>query len=236
MNANQFKISLTSASDLLKRFSLFKSIGPKGNGVYSKEFLEVSKDNDFVEIYKCAIKNLDYDILLVDDSIIQFQRNIDGELRYAYMQNPQKYVTKEDFLMSLYSEEELIDLSNDDIDSMLNDINEDDYNQFLTEQKLSSTSNYIRYDYSKAGYIPLVHSYSHMHIGMNENVRIPTSKIITPQKFTKFAIKNTYFDLWKSLFEKDENLANEILVMKSGCAQLSNDKWSEIEKNEMYLF
>lgn len=187
MTRGKFIASINDSIDLLIKFNLLKSKGIKGNGVYSDEFLKISKGDNIIETYKCAIKNLDYDILLKDDSIIQFQQKND-DLRYAYIQNPYKFISKEEYAFLTHTAEELEILSDFTIEEL---INENEYEQFLNEQSLNSISNYFRYDCSPVGYKPLIHSYSHFHIGMNENVRIPTSKIITPLKFTKFSLVST---------------------------------------------
>lgn len=231
MNQGKFISSINESAILLNKFELLKSKGPKGNGIYSDEFLKISKGNNIVETYKCAIKNNDYDFLLNDESIIQFQRKND-DLRYAYIQNPYKFISKEEYVVLIYTPEELeeyVDLSIEEL------INENEYEQFLNEQSLNSISNYFRYDCSPAGYQPLVHSYSHFHIGMNENVRIASSKIITPLKFTKFCVKNTYYENWKSQFELDPNFTTEVIKMKNDCLPLPPDKWNELEKNDLHL-
>lgn len=231
MNKGKFNSSINDSVDLLIKFDLFKSKGPKGNGVYSEEFLKISKGGNIIETYECAIQNFDYDILLKDDSLIQFQQ-INNDLRYAYIQNPYKFISKEEYVLLMHTTEELElypDLSVEEL------IDENEYEQFLNEQKLNSISNYFRYDCSPAGYKPLVHSYSHFHIGMNENVRIPTSKIITPLKFTKFCIKNTYYDDWKLNFESDPSFITEIIKIKSECLKLPGSMWDSIEENDLYL-
>jgi hypothetical protein len=43
MNKSKFIISIKEAEELLKKIGLFKSKGPKGNGIYSKEYLTISK-------------------------------------------------------------------------------------------------------------------------------------------------------------------------------------------------
>lgn len=231
MNRSKFLTSINDSISLLKKFNLYKSTGPKGNGIYSDEFLKVCKKNNLVDIYKCAIENFDYDILLKDDSIIQFLYD-EGDLRYAFIQNPYNFISKEEYAIQIYTTEELEDFSEFELSEL---INENEYEQFLNEQKLNSIANYFRYDCSKAGYVPLVHSYSHIHIGMNENIRIPTSKYITPLKFTKFCIKNTYYDNWKSYFEENSTFLNEIVKIKSECMQLPTFKWSSDENNELFL-
>jgi hypothetical protein len=231
MNRGKFLSSINDSISLLSRFDLFKSKGTKGNGIYSDEFLKISKGDNIVETYNCAIRNLDYDILLKDDSLIQFQLK-DEDLRYAFIQNPNVFITKEDYAFLTHTQEELEMFSELSIEEL---IDENQYEQFLNEQSLNSISNYFRYDCSPAGYKPLVHSYSHFHIGMNENVRIPTSKIITPLKFTKFCIKNTYYDNWKTLFESDPTFIKEIIKIKNECVALPANKWNAIENNELNL-
>ncbi|MFD0991319.1 DUF2290 domain-containing protein [Mariniflexile jejuense] len=231
MTQGKFFSSINESVELLNKFKLLKSKGSKGNGVYSEDFLKMSKSNNIVEIHKCAIKNEDYDILLKDESIIQFQK-INDDLRYAFIQNPYKFISKEEYVALIYTTEELEDFIGFSIEEL---INENEYEQFLNEQSLNSISNYFRYDCSAAGYKPLVHSYSHFHIGMNGNVRIPTSKIITPLKFTKFCIKNTYFENWKDQFKIDPNFENEVIKIKKDCLPLPENKWDAIENNDLHL-
>ena len=231
MNLGKFNASINDSAEFLKKFGLFKSKGVKGNGVFSDDFLKISKQKNIVETYKCAIENLDYNLILVDDSLIQFQL-INDDLRYAYIQNPYKFISKEEYISIIYSIEDLEELSEFNTQDLLN---ENEYEQFLNEQKLNSSSNYFRYDCSSRGYRPLVHSYSHFHIGVNENIRIPTSKIITPMSFTKFCIKNTYFEQWKSYFDLEPNFVGEIIKTKNECLSLTITKWNHLEENELYL-
>lgn len=233
MRIGKFNTSITDSIDLLKKFNLYKSTGPKGTGVYSQEFMKLSKGNDVVTIYECAIKNKDYDILLKDDSIIQFQKK-DTDLRYAYIQNPYHFVSKQDYLTSIFTLDDL-ELYSDQLTNIDELIDEEEYEQFLNEQKLNSISNYFRYDCSPAGYDPLIHSYSHFHIGMNSNVRIPTSKIITPLKFTIFCVRNTYFEDWKKQFKSNPNFKDDILRIKKECGDLDKTMWSNHESNDLYL-
>lgn len=232
MNRAKFMTSLNEVESLLRKLGLLKSKGPKGNGVISEGFLKISKSNNLLEIYKYAIEFKDYDFLLKDDSLFQFQ--ITGnDLRYAFIQNPYKFFTKEEYLQELYLPDELNELY--EHFSLEEIIKEDEYEQFLNEQILNSISNYFRYDCSPAGYSPLVHSYSHIHIGPNENIRIPTGIYLTPRKFAKFCIRNTYFELWKNFCESDENFFEDIKTFKNDCMTLPPDLWNDSEKNELYL-
>jgi len=232
MTEGKFHTSIKEAESLLKKFNLLKSIGHKKFGQYSDEFLKTSKKNDIVKTYKCAIENRDYNLLLIDDSIMQFRKDKE-ELRYAFIQNPYTYVSKENYISIIFSPEELNDQTEISVEQLIDD---NEYEQFLNEQKLNSISNYFRYDYSRKGYFPLIHSCSHMHIGQNENVRIPIAKILTPLKFTKFCIKNTYFDEWKMQFKNNPDFTNEVINMKNDCIALPENDWKDLENNDLHLF
>ena len=104
MSISSFNSSYKDALTLLDNVKLLKSNGIKvinRDGV-SQEFKTASQKNDYFKLYKSAISNFDYDILLIDDSILQYSFIDSGDLlpsiRYAYFQNPQEFKTYEDFL------------------------------------------------------------------------------------------------------------------------------------------
>lgn len=234
MNYGKFSASINDSIALLNKFDLFKSKGPKSNGIYSEEFLKISKSNNLLKIHECAVRNLDYNILLTDDSVIQFQWQ-NNDLRYCFIQNPYKFISKEDFLTVLYSKELLEELLTEfSLDDIISE-NEENYEQYLNEQNSILNSNYFRYDYSRLGYQPLVHSCSHFHIGLSEHVRIVTSKVITPLKFTKFCIKNTYYEAWKKHLNNNPEFSIELLKIKSECNSLPREHWEDIEGYELHL-
>ena len=72
MTRGAFTSSVTSAEQLLKKISLFKSKGVKDLGLTSDEFKNISLKGNYFDTYQAAIRNLDYDILLNDDSFLQF--------------------------------------------------------------------------------------------------------------------------------------------------------------------
>lgn len=233
MNPGAFKLSLDESVNFLKRMKLFKSLGVKKVGEHSEESKKVAKSNDHRAIHSTAIQNMDYEVLLFDDSIFQFA-NEGGKLRFAFIQNPQYFLTKEQFLNEIYPPDELIDCSQEEIDELLNQISDEEYEQFLNEQALNSTSSIFRYDLDDNGYSPLIHSYSHIHIGLNEDLRIPCSKIITPLKFVLFSVKYTYYKKWKNALSDDPDMPDYILRSKNLCANLPR-LWDDSETNELYL-
>lgn len=233
MNESKFNISIKDSLKLLKDFKLFKSNGVKPIGQYSDEIKKVSKENNHSLIYKIAIKNYDYEILLEDDSIFQF--SFGNEIRYAFIQNPYNYVTRKSYVLDLFSHEDLQDMDKSNIEEMFNSIDEEEFQQYVNEQELNINSNFIRYDAGIKGYKPLNHSFSHIHIGLNEHLRISCSLLLTPMKFVMFCLKNTYYDIWTDFFNNNEKFDERILICKKQCRQLNEINWSENESYELHL-
>src|SRR5690606_25054066 len=110
----------------------------------SDEFKKASLSNTYYEAYKIGLQNYDFDFLLKDESYFQFQyfKNEEVlEIRYAYFQNPFEYMTYEEYLESEIDFEEI----DESIESVGN-LFEEEHNQFLNEQQLSSNYSTIRYD------------------------------------------------------------------------------------------
>lgn len=232
MNLAQFNISLNTACNFLNEIDLYKDKGVKQVGNHSQEIKKVSKSKKHKAIYDCALKNFDYEFLLKDDSIFQFSFS-DAELRYAFIQNPTYFVSKEEYLTQLLGNDELLKI--DSLDELMYLVDENEYEQFLNEQQLNSLANIIRYDATFLGHQPLLHSYAHLHVGLNDNLRIPLSIDLTPLVFVKFCIKNTYYKVWKNAIEKTENFQERLLTAKNFCSELERKKWSKIEEAELYI-
>jgi hypothetical protein len=229
-----FNISIKHSIKLLKDLKLYKGVGPKNIGEYSDEFKKVCRNNRHVEIYNAIRDYLDYEIILSDESFFQFSFRNDY-LRFSFIQNPSFKYTKNDYLKICFPEDDLDFLSEDEIEGL---INENEYEQFLIEQEINSNLIYVRYEYDKTGYNPLLHSCSHIHIGLNENLRIPSSIILTPLEFVLFSVKQCYYDVWKIYHESLTigNVAVKLLNSKNRCLPITDHTiWNPIEQNEIYI-
>ncbi|NLR58859.1 DUF2290 domain-containing protein [Chitinophaga polysaccharea] len=234
ISEGKFSVSLNEAHGFLKNIELFKSLGRKRVGNHSSKSKKVAKNNKHTEIYSVAVEEMDYDIILKDDSIFQFSRT-DQTLRYSFIQNPRVYTTKQDYLIEFMELDDLNQFSVEDLDKMILDINDHDYEQYLNEQELNIQANIFRYDLDEKGYAPLLHSYSHIHIGLNEDCRLTCSKVLTPFKFVLFSIKNTYYKQWKGLSEKDENFNKIISDCKNNLDPLPAEFWKQDDEGELYF-
>lgn len=226
-----FNISVEESIELLKSINLFKSSRiSKDIGLYSEESIEVSRSNDYLKIYEAIINNRDYDIQLIDDSIFQLS-NKGGKCRYAFMQCTHETLTFEEFFYEVFGSD--YDASEGPIQTFYADF-ENEYNQCRDEQKINTDAVYFRYDVDQQGYIPNVHSYAHLHVGLNNSIRIPCSRELTPLAFVLFTVKHVYSSYWKQAVIM-EQIKEKHYLFKQKCSPISDNYWKDIEKRDLYI-
>lgn len=231
MNDAVFKISINEAGKILKKMNFLKNKKDINIGKYSQESLDAIKSGDLKTIYQTAIDNNDYELLLDDDSIFQFSKNGD-KLRYAYIQSQSIYFSFQDFMLEMFDEND-IPTDKQFLEEMEVDYAEE-YEQRRAEQKINLGAMYIRYDVDKNGYRPNLHSYAHIHIGLNNTLRLPCSIILTPLSFVLFVIKHVYITHWEIAINK--NIINEeIFHFKKFCKEISKEFWKIEEQRELYI-
>ncbi|WP_241279548.1 DUF2290 domain-containing protein [Chryseobacterium cucumeris] len=233
MNNVTYHESLKEAKKLLKSFGVLKDVGILDNN-FSSELRKVSKSKNIIEVHNYITSNSQYSFLLEDDSIFQFSFK-NGELRYSFIQTPYKYIDINQYAELLFDYEFLNDMIEESSVEELHSVLRDDYEQFLETQSISSNFNYIRYDYSDVGYMPMLHSKSHFHIGTNNDLRIPVSKYVSPLKFVKFCLKNTYYKKWKEFFAKISDKREFLRDIKAECILLQSEDWNIDEENEFFI-
>lgn len=222
----QFNTSLKKSKKLLKKFSLVNQIYPRYKKL-SDVFLSISKKQDHYQIYKTATENFDYDIVLFDQSILQFDyflnSNNQYDLRYAYYQQPFNFLSYEDYLRK----------NEFNIDSVRYFFR-DEYEQELNESEILKNLTAIRYDFSMSSYKPSVHSVSHLHIGLKNQIRIPSSIILTPFMFVMFVLRHVYYEKWNELMSYS-SFNSYYNTCKNSCMVIDNQYFQIKEKNDLYL-
>lgn len=216
------KLEIDFSEELEKANSLKKND-------FTQEFIKASYKSDYKDIYKIARDNSDYNLLVKSDgSIFQFgyaenERNQICDLRYAYYESPIEQISYEDFL-ELY-ELEIHDCGYEFIE---------EYNQFISESELKKSVTPIRYDYSVEQYVELIHPISHLHIGQLNEIRIPTSFILTPLNFVAFVVRHIYWHKWRFQVE-DEEIRELYLNSHTSRTLIDLSRFSLEEKQDIFL-
>jgi hypothetical protein len=221
-----YQISISQLKQLIKRLGLVKA-GYDKKGIFSAGFVEQSRKGNYLDIYKMAIRNFDYDILLFDDSIMQFSyTNPGGDkiVRYAYYQFPFDMPSYEEYLGKS-------GLSVEDV----GDFFLDDYEQEVAEALINSSALAIRYDFSLREYSPSVHPASHFHVGLDNHMRLPIAYYITPMMFGIFILKQVYYERWTS-FMSDPSFRRHFENCKKQCTKLERICFNDADKKELYFY
>lgn len=176
----------------------------------------------------------EYDILLSDDSMFQFEKShkeiLDNKkkkkyeyYRYCYVQSPIRRLSFEEYCKDFDIEgneeyyREMYELDNDNMG----------YNNFPF---------YIRYDVDLKGYLPNSHSYAHLHIGFQEGYRLPVSIIMTPKAFVCMILKIVYSEQWKNEIINHSNIKERVYsALKTQCLNEKNPYWETCEENDLYI-
>lgn len=223
----------SSIKDICK---LYKALGLYKNEVYFKgytteETMTLSKNNKYRETYESAIKNFDYDIMLNDDSFFYFTCDSNKNRRYVFIQSPYQYRTFYDFLCDMFESCD-IPKTNEGINELRESL-ANEYEQWLSELGLNELAVYLRYDIDRTDYTPNIHSYTHLHIGMGTDIRIPCSIYLSPLSFSLIVLKHVYKDTWEVAL-RNEDIRNHIYAIPKGL-QISQDLWQDSEKRDFYL-
>lgn len=227
----KFSTSIYDTSVILKDLNLLRG----ANLMWRKpsvDFLKASKQDNYKLMYDIAINHFDYNLILVDGSIFQFEKYNNDDLRYAFIQAPYNYMPFEDFLLTFMDAQDI-----PTIQSELDELRctfENDYEQFLSEQGINSKVIYFRYDVDGERYTPNIHSYAHLHVGHNNDIRIPCASILTPVSFVIFVVKQTYKEAWEKCLA-DEKIKNKVLWFAQDRELLKEEKWKQIERQELAL-
>lgn len=208
MDKGKFHTSVHDCISFLKEFGMLKDSNPSKVDGFSQEYMDVSRSGDYFKIYDVVTKNFDYTILLKDDSFFQF--HIDGDNGgYIFMQNPRLNKDLSEFIKEFYEDG---NVPEEDMEIIL-----DSYDEYLNEDLLNNRAVYMRLDFDEKTYNKFIHSFAHLHINVNSDIRIPFDKVLSPLAFSTFVLKHVYHKRWKDeerkdYFPKYKNKLREILM------------------------
>ena len=212
----------------LKKIGIFECCIYKPNDHYSKSVKEISRIGSYQEIYNEVVSTYSYDIILKDGSVFQFHKEYD-DYRYCFFQNPRVKLTWEDFLHKYGLD--------DNDEQPISDVMQWQAYYDNDEDECFETNMYpvsIRYDACKSEYVEGEHPYSHFHIGIHNDIRIPISLILTPEMFTEFIVKMVYRKEW--LDKKNDNYFVDFhSALKKGCEPVDIEHLSELDKLDLYM-
>lgn len=228
MTNNSFDIKIRKVVvNFLKRMELFKQENYLPEKHYTDTVKKISRVGTHKQIYDEICETYSFDIMLSDGSIFQFHKD-GNNYRYCFMQSPKVKFSWDEYLHKNDLKEDELTEEESYLYRSCYDNDEEDSFRYV-ENPI-----YIRYDVSGKEYCECSHPYSHLHIGLYNELRIPVSIILTPEQFTEFSVKMTYRELWKEKYDKREIYEFHKQV-KRGCESVDDRYWSKDDKLDLFI-
>lgn len=226
MTSAQLLSSIEIACKYLKKLELFcdsthkvKRLSPSK---YSDEYYQTFHDNDYNKTFVIASQNRDYDILLKDGSFFQFTARNSTDIHYSFFPCIEQTLSFEQYFDEFATE--------DNIDYL-----EQEYEMYLSTDREQTFPCPIRYDYATSEYTEVLHPCAHIHIGINTDIRLACNKVLKPEVFVDWVIKNMYKQEWDALYQSDERIRRYVCKLKDQSESLSADMFSDTEKKLLHI-
>jgi len=232
MTEAKYKVSLKELKEYIKMLKLDVAYGSHYEvtsvSKYSNETIDSlcrSSDITYDELYKKILTNSDYDIFIQKDyGVFQFyiekKKNKVSKLVYCYYSNSRDFSD----LKVLFEDSGECD---GNIFSML-------YQNLIDDAPEKKNILYFRYDYDPAIYNGIIHASSHLHIGWDNEIRIPIQNMLTPEMFVDFIAKNVYKDFWQDALANNR-FKSRVLKIKSESEIIDGSLFDDEEKKILHM-
>lgn len=156
-----------------------------------KNVISTLKEMDYTNQWKTAKENGWYHLYLADHSFFIFKTN-DGSPSYSFYDRPIEAKTIKEFLSEIIREPATQRNFN---------LYQEEYDTYLTTVNYRKNFTPIRYDLDNNSYKTGVHPAAHIHIGLDNHIRIGLERELTPLAFLLFVIRQMYPRNWENLLE-----------------------------------
>lgn len=189
---------------------------------YSDTYYQTFHDGNYEKTFIVASENRDFDVMLEDGSLFQFTARNENDIHYSFLHRIEKNMSFDEFF-NKYATDENIDTIGQD------------YEYYLAGDKERIYSCPIRYDVAKSEYSEMHHAYAHLHIGIENDIRIPVDKVISPIHFVDFVIKHMYKTKWDNAYSKNTKFQELVDSLKSQAEKITEEYFSQTEQNLLHI-
>jgi hypothetical protein len=175
----------------------------------------------YVERWKKALSSGWYHVRMADHSIFIFSEGTKPS--YTFLQSPLQVVTLSEYLDALGERDTPQSRAQ----------HREDYLQVIDTASLREYVTPIRFDYDAGSYRAGAHPAAHIHIGLDNEIRIATNKM-SAVSFLLFVMRQIYPLCWERLLsrEKRDRLVRPI---RSRETVLLPELWTELDRIELHL-
>lgn len=184
----------------------------------------VLRQLDYIGQWRASLQNGWYHVLLADHSMLAFTQ-LGPNLSLSYLPCPIEVPTFDAFLANMGVRPTLRNKAE----------YADAYQLAFDTAPIRDAFTPIRYDLDRGAYRRCVHPSAHLHIGLDNEIRLATRRELTPVAFTLFVIRQAYPENWSRLMGFHENLKLQRRV-RDDLLPVTENHWNDEDEFQTYLF
>lgn len=190
--------------------------------IITNEIIRTQRELKYEQMWKLAHDNKWFHIQFEDLSIIQFQNSPSPS--FHFIECPLDVPPLRDFIVGLGKDYR--SRHNTDIKEL--------YEEVIETSELREHLTPIRYDLDFGSYRPGVHPAAHLHIGLDNNIRLALPREMTPFSFLLFVLRQKYPSNWEKILQS--NLCDSIAQSVRHSLPVIADKyWQNLDLCEISL-
>lgn len=233
MPALNVEMSITAAIKLFDKTGLL--VDSNKDVYYPNDYVQQLRGKTYSEQVIKYKENFWFNVMLRDGSLLLFDKN-----SYRYMMSPVKLPTEDDFVEAIWGNEwEVLTLEQQEGFLQSAEFS-NDYEQHIENETVHVPFTPVRLDMSleENEYCAIKHPAYHLHIGFENQSRIPVKRELTPYAFSAFILSTFYPYEWEAIILSQKITDDEMLKIKESLTVVShydNRFWSH-EHEEMRLY
>lgn len=177
----------------------------------------------YLDQWRVAVEKKWFHVKLEDHSILVFNNTTD-EPSYHFLHSPLDVESFRSFLLKRnlhYTQRNKAQYI-------------DEYALALETAPLKNHITPIRFDIDKNAYKPGSHPFAHMHIGLDNSIRIALRRKVSPLAFSLFVMRHMYPESWVQLLSFSDKFKLS-KILRDGLEPVEETYWKDSDKYEWHL-
>lgn len=190
----------------------------------TKEMVFELRQLNYVEQWKLSHAHRWFHVVLEDLAYFTFSE-VDGKSSYGYYPCPLDVQSLSDYLR-----ERDIELTQKNRLAAA-----EKYELSVQTANLRESITPIRYDLDTGAYRTCTHPATHIHIGLDNQIRIATRRLMTPLAFVLFIFRQVYPDNWHNLLQYSTELGLARRI-RGDLSEVGAEHWTADDELQSYLY
>jgi len=195
---------------------------PDSPAQLSRQEIAELRQLDYVGQWQLAREKELYHLYFSDHSFFIFKT--DPPQSYSFFDCPIEIKSISEYLISI----------GESVTARNVNIYQEDYDDYIATANFKKNSTPIRYDFDVGSYREGIHPVAHIHIGLENSIRIGLEKQLTPLAFLLFVIRQMYPDNWERLLRNQvhKELPDKLHLKLE---KVSEEYLGQYERCDLYL-